>query len=97
MTTDDWNDDGNRTVGMFLAGDPLRYPGPRGEQVRDRSFLIWLNGGPDDVKLTLPENEWVRQGEVVLSTNAEVEVGTVVGVGTQVVLQGRSVMVLRQS
>ena len=75
MSTDDWNDDSCRTVGMFLNGAPLRYPGPRGEQVRDKSFMIWLNAGTDDVKLTLPDNQWVHHGEVVLSTNAELAVG----------------------
>ena len=76
MSTEDWNDDGCRTVGMFLNGAPLRSPGPRGEQVRDTSFMIWLNAGGDDVELTLPDNKWVHHGEVVLSTNAEVALGT---------------------
>jgi glycogen operon protein len=97
MSTADWNDDSCRTVGMFLNGAPLRHPGPRGEQVRDKSFMIWLNAGRDDEKLTLPDNQWVHHGEVVLSTNAEVETASPVRAGDQVVLQGRSVLVLRQS
>ncbi len=40
----DWDDDDTARVGMFLSGDPLRSPGPRGEQQRDASFMIWLNG-----------------------------------------------------
>ena len=97
MSTEDWNDDSCRTVGMFLNGAPLRSPGPRGEQIHDKSFVIWLNGGADDVKLTLPDNQWVHHGEVVLSTNAGIEVGDPVLAGTQLLLQGRSVLVLRQS
>src|SRR6478672_11532336 len=61
MTVDDWNDDSIRTIGMFLNGAPLRSPGPHGEQVRDRSFMIWLNSGVDDVELVLPANQWVHQ------------------------------------
>ena len=34
-----------------------------------RSFLIWLNAGDDAVEVTLPENDWVQDGEVVLSTD----------------------------
>ncbi|MFC0224051.1 glycogen debranching enzyme GlgX, partial [Nocardioides zeicaulis] len=97
MSTEDWNDDACRTVGMFLNGAPLRSPGPRGEQVRDRSFMIWLNGGVDDVELALPANQWVHHGEVVLSTNADVPLGTPVVAGGTLTLQARSVLVLRQT
>ena len=94
---DDWNDDGCRTVGMFLNGSPLRSPGPRGEQVRDTSFMIWLNAGGEDVQLTLPANKWVHHGEVVLSTNADVALGTPVVAGGSLELQAHSVLVLRQT
>ena len=97
MSTDDWNDDGCRTVGMFLNGAPLRYPGPRGEQIRDTSFMIWLNAGADDVTLTFPENQWVHHGEVVLSTNTGLAVGTPVVAGGSLELQAHSVLVLRQT
>jgi glycogen operon protein len=82
---------------MFLNGAPLRHPGPRGEQIHDKSFMIWLNAGADDVKLALPDNQWVHHGEVVLSTNEEVAVGTPVVAGTSLLLQARSVLVLRQT
>ncbi len=97
MSSADWDDDGSRTVGMFLNGAPLRYPGPRGEQVRDKSFMIWLNAGADDVKLTLPDNQWVHHGEVVLSTNPDIAEGTPVLAGTTLELQAHSVLVLRQT
>ena len=97
MTVDDWHDDGIRTIGMFVSGAPLRSPGPHGEQLRDRSFMIWLNAGVDDVELVLPANQWVHQGEVVLSTNADVVVGTPVVAGGTMELQARSVLVLRQT
>ncbi len=97
MDTADWNDDACRTVGLFLNGAPLRYPGPRGEQIRDKSFMIWFNAGGDDIQLTLPENKWVHEGEVVLSTNATVAMGTAVTAGSSLELQAHSVLVLRQT
>ncbi|WP_366916469.1 glycogen debranching protein GlgX [uncultured Nocardioides sp.] len=97
MTVHDWNDDSIRTIGMFLNGAPLRSPGPRGEQVHDRSFMIWLNSGVDDVELVLPANQWVHHGEVVLSTNTDIAVGTPVVAGASMELQARSVLVLRQT
>lgn len=59
--------------------------------------MIWLNAGGDDVKLTLPDNKWVHHGEVVLSTNAEVALGTQVVAGGTLELQAHSVLVLRQT
>ena len=82
---------------MFVSGDPLRSPGPRGEQQQDASFLIWLNNGPDDADVTLPENQWVNHGEVVLSTDTGNPVGAPVAAGDKITLQGRSVLVLRQT
>ena len=62
MTPDDWHDDGLHTVGMFVSGDPLRSPGPRGEQLRDSSFVIWLNASADDVEVRLPRERVGQQG-----------------------------------
>ena len=70
MTGDDWQDVHHHVIGMFVSGDPLRSPGPRGEQQHDSSFLLWLNGSPDECKVTLPPNKWVQRGAVVLSTDA---------------------------
>ena len=59
--------------------------------------MIWLNAGGDDVTLVLPDNQWVHHGEVVLSTNAGIAEGTPVIAGSSLVLQGRSVLVMRQT
>jgi len=97
MTEKDWYDESLKVVGMFVSGDPLRSPGPKGEQQHDSSFLIWLNHGTDDVVITLPENQWVNHGEVVLSTDTGNAKGAPVAAGDDLTLQGRSVLVLRQN
>ena len=96
MTESDWHDGDLKTLGMFVSGDPLRSPGPRGEQQHDSSFLIWLNSGEEDIAITLPENQWVKHGEVVLSTDTGNPPGSSVAAGEALTLQGRSVLVLRQ-
>jgi glycogen operon protein len=96
MTGDDWQDDGLRVIGMFVSGDPLRSPGPRGEQQRDSSFLIWLNGSAEDVEVRLPENEWVQTGTVVLSTDEKLTPGTTVSAGESLVLTAQSLVVLEE-
>ena len=82
---------------MFVSGSPLRAPGPRGEQQHDNSFLIWLNAADSPVDVVLPENQWVRSGEVALSTDPDVPVGTPVEAGRTMTYSARSVVVLRQT
>ena len=85
------------SIGMFVSGDPLRSPGPRGEQQYDPSFMIWLNAGDTPVEVTLPENDWVQAGEVVLSTCADHPIGTPVEAGDVLTFGARTVVVLRQT
>ena len=98
MTGDDWHDEslrGGRRCSSPAA--PLRSPGPRGEQQVDKSFLIYLNSGPEPAPIEIPEHDWVKAGEVVLSTDVELPVGTPVKVGDRLSLGSRSVLVLRQT
>jgi pullulanase/glycogen debranching enzyme len=94
MAGDDWADDALSVVGMLVTGDPLRSPGPRGEQQWDSSFLLWLNAEPKPIKVTTPDRGW-GPGEVVVSTCTDLPVGTVVGAGEVLTLGGRTVVVLR--
>jgi glycogen operon protein len=96
MTGDDWADNELSVVGMLVTGDPLRSPGPRGEQLWDSSFLIWLNADADAVKVTMPSESWVRDGEVVVSTCPEHPVGTEVARGESMTVDGRTVVVVRE-
>jgi glycogen operon protein len=97
MTPDDWLDTGLHVIGMFVSGDPLRSPGPRGEQQRDSSFKLWLNGSGFDCKVTLPPNKWVQEGTVVLSTDPDLPMGLQVRAGETITLAARSLVLLRQA
>ena len=96
MRGDDWQDDALRVIGMFVSGDPLRSPGPRGEQIRDASFLIWFNGSDADCEVRLPENEWVQTGTVVMSTDDRVATGTSLRAGDAFSLCAQSLVVLQE-
>ncbi len=97
MEAHDWYDDSLHVIGMFVSGDPLRSPGPHGEQQRDSSFLIWLNADDGPVEVTLPKNDWVRSGEVVLSTCADHPIGTPVEAGDVLTFGPRTVVVVLTS
>ena len=49
MTGDDWADDALSVVGMFVTGDPLRSPGPRGRAAVGQLVpaLAQRRAGPD--------------------------------------------------
>jgi glycogen debranching enzyme GlgX len=96
MTGDDWADNELSVVGMLVTGDPLRSPGPRGEQEWDNSFLIWLNAEADPVKVTMPTDGWAYDGEVVVSTCPEHPAGTAVSPGESMTLDARTVVVVRE-
>jgi glycogen operon protein len=96
MTETDWYDARLHTFGMFVSGDPLRAPGPRGEQLHDASFLIWFHASAEPGKAKLPTNQWISSGEVVLSTDAGHPVGEVLTTGEVLDIEPRSLIVLRQ-
>ncbi|MEP7090961.1 MAG: glycogen debranching protein GlgX [Nocardioidaceae bacterium] len=96
MTEADWFDDRLHTFGMFVSGDPLRAPGPRGEPLRDASFLLYFNAHGDPGKAKMPRNQWVSVGEVVLSTDSGHPVGEQVTAGEVILIEPRSMIVLRQ-
>ena len=96
MTAADWSDDGLHQFGMFLSGDPLRAPGPRGEKLRDASFMIWFNAHPEPGTVALPDQDWVKHGEVVLSTDENHPHGERVEAGDVLKIAPRSMLVLRQ-
>jgi glycogen debranching enzyme GlgX len=96
MTEVDWYDDRLRTFGMFVSGNPLRAPGPRGERLYDASFLLWFNANSEPGKAKLPRNEWVASGEVVLSTDTGHPVGEQVSGGEVIDIEPRSLIVLRE-
>jgi len=96
MTAADWDDPAQRVLGVFVYGGPLREAGPRGEQIIDTSFVIWLNSGDGPAHCTLPTNEWVHQGEVALSTDPALPVGTTVTAGQTLELTPHAMVVLRE-
>jgi isoamylase len=95
MTQEDWFDDRLHTFGMFVSGDPLRAPGPRGEQLHDSSFLLLFNAHGAPGKARLPVTPWVAAGEVVLSTDDSHPVGERLSAGELLDIEPRSLVVLR--
>ena len=59
--------------------------------------MIWLNASHLPVEVAHPENAWVQNGEVALSTDPDLPAGHSVVAGGTLLLGGRTVVVLRQT
>ncbi len=68
MDADDWSA-GIATMTVFLNGDAILGTGDRGERITDDSFLLLLNASGQDVTFTVPDAEYGRAWEAVLSTD----------------------------
>jgi isoamylase len=102
MTHNDWQTGYARSLTVFLNGDAITEPGPRGETVRDDSFLLLFNANREPVTFTVPSARLGPGWEVLISTATAVgaagpgSTGTIiVRPGRSVELAGRSIMVLR--
>ncbi|WP_448639415.1 glycogen debranching protein [Geodermatophilus sp. URMC 63] len=58
MTGPDWDTPWARALLVFLAGDGISEPGPRGERIRDDDLLIAVNAGTGPVDFVLPPGTW---------------------------------------
>ncbi len=100
MDDADWSAPDVATIGMFLDGDEIHTRGPRGEQVRDDSFLVLLHAGPDPVPVVLPGPPWADGYRLLLDTAHagtaldEGAGGTRLRPATEITVTGRSVVLL---
>jgi glycogen operon protein len=105
MADQDWKTPYARAMMVFLNGDAITEPGPRGEPVRDDTFLILLSANQDPVTFTLPGREFGRCWIVAVDAAAgqAAEDGAAEGgvaehrPGGQIELAGHSMMVLRRT
>jgi glycogen operon protein len=94
MEEDDWSTWYARAVTVFLNGEAITEPDPRGEPVVDDSFLVLFNGSEEELEFTLPGQEFGAEWHVVLDTAGNLNEGTVLDTGKVVQAESRSVVVL---
>jgi isoamylase len=89
-------------LGMFLNGNEISEPGPRGERIVDESFLVLING-PDPVDFRLPDGKWASAFELVLDTalgyarHQDDRDGVTLLADDELALAPRSLVVLRKT
>jgi isoamylase len=67
MTSRDW-EHGEAVLGMFLNGQAIITPGPRGEEIEDDSFVLLFNAHNEDREFKLPRRRMGARWELELST-----------------------------
>jgi glycogen operon protein len=99
MSEKDWSEGLARSVGVFLNGEAIPDPDPRGERVEDASFLLLLNAAPAAADFTIPVGRWgERWVQEIASTLARpvTNDAPVFKAGEVVNMAGRSSIVLRR-
>jgi isoamylase len=101
MTEQRWRAS-EQTLAVFLNGDQIPNRGPRGEPIRDDSFLLLLNGNDKPATFTLPGEPWAKEYELEVDT----ELGFVrprgveapsITAGEELPMAARSIVMLRKT
>jgi glycogen operon protein len=96
MEGEDWHSGGRAAIGMYLNGDGIHGTDTTGNPITDDHFLLWFNGGADQVQVTLPSEEYAARWDVVIDTGGTVSRRRQLLAGRKLKLHGRSVLVLRE-
>ena len=96
MQDSNWDWDEARAVTVFLNGEAITEPGPRGERVVDDSFLILLNGHDEPLEFRLPDPRYGPAWTVAAdtATPAAGRDETELKAEARVLLEARSTLVL---
>jgi isoamylase len=96
MTNEDWGASYAKSLAVFLNGDAITEPDPRGGKITDAKFLLLFNAHSNPIMFTLPEASFATGWEVVIDTAFGVT-GTVHTPRKEIEVCDRSVMVLRSA
>ncbi len=95
MSAEDWQNGYARSMAVFLNGDAIVEPTPRGEPIVDDSFLLLFNGHHEDIAFIVPKEVYGERWGIVLDTSAPlVEDRPSAKAGEPVTVEARSILVL---
>ncbi|MFI0418404.1 glycogen debranching protein GlgX [Spongiactinospora sp. 9N601] len=99
MTAADWHTGYAKSLAVYLNGEAIDEPGPRGERIIDDSFLLLVNAHHEDITFTLPQAEYGDGWRAVLDTaddgpREEPPADEAWAAGTPVAVTGRSMRIL---
>ncbi|MFE5843412.1 glycogen debranching protein GlgX [Streptomyces niveus] len=97
MIQGDWDATDAKAMSVFLNGEAISEPGPRGERISDDSFLLMFNASAQELEFAVPANLG-SQWRIVVDTARPEGVppgdGPKVDAGERITMIGRSMTVL---
>ena len=98
MTDEDWEAGFAKSLGVFLNGEAISEPDPRGQRVTDDTFLLLFNAHDEDITFHLPAARYGESWTVELDTSSPFldEDSPGLKAATPVTVEARSLMVLRR-
>jgi glycogen operon protein len=96
MSDEDWRVDYARALTVYLNGDSIPTPGPRGEHVHDVDFLLQFNANLEPMQFRIPKEHRLRRWRRVLDTAATRVVAGPVDARRSLTVAGFSVVVLQE-
>ncbi|KAB2351632.1 glycogen debranching protein GlgX [Actinomadura rudentiformis] len=100
MAEADWSAGFAKSMQVFMNGNAISEPGRRGEPIRDDSFLLMFNAHHEDLDFALPPARyggmWIKVVDTADPMLAEDRGPTAVKAGESVLVEQRSVQVLRR-
>jgi isoamylase len=96
MSEDQWSESRALSLGVFLNGSAISAKDRRGEAITDDSFVLLFNAQDAPVEFVLPDDSWGKRWCVEIDTDRPTSVGGVMDASATVVLNDRSVMILRR-
>lgn len=97
MSEKDWQEASARSMMIFLNGQAIREPDPRGRPIVDDDFLLMFNASPDPVIFTIPQGAYGQRWQEVVNTGEAYDPAGQVreySSGETLMLGGRTTVVL---
>ncbi len=91
---ENWNEGGNRSMGLMLNGKTLGVSDEDGDPVVDDSFLILINAYHEGVEFTLPTPPGGTPWKFVLRTENIDDPFAQERLGEKIIVGGRSLVLL---
>ncbi|KUG62187.1 MULTISPECIES: glycogen debranching protein GlgX [Kocuria] len=91
----DWDEPLSRSFGMWLNGNGIAGVDMRGRPITDVNFIVYFNSNPEAVKCKLPPVRYGRLWEEVIDTAGKYADGQIRKARSSIVLEGKSMVVLR--
>ncbi|GAA5059123.1 glycogen debranching protein GlgX [Nocardia callitridis] len=95
MAEADWDSGFGKSLTVYLNGDAIAEPGPRGEPVTDDSFLLCFNAHHEAIDFAVPSTEYGTEWSVALDSSAPTgRREATYPAATTVAVEARSLLVL---